>query len=98
MLKQQENTMNIFKEIKDGVNEMDPVQEQLTPREKAGAIFGVVLVMGFMLLSFTQGFAWATVFFMTLIVLCINVALTFLVVKEVYYIIKNIRYNMQGMW
>jgi len=90
--------MNIFKEILDGINEMDQVQEQLTSREKASAILGVVFVVGFILLSFTQGFVWATVFFMIIIVANIILIMSFFAIREMYYIIKNIRYDMRGMW
>jgi hypothetical protein len=90
--------MNIFKEIKDDINEVDSIQKQLTPREKASAILGVVFVVGFILLSFTQGFGWATIFFMIIIVANIILIMSFFAMREMYYIIKNIRYDMRGMW
>jgi len=90
--------MNIFKEIRDGINEMDTIQEQLTTREKAIAVAATIFVLGYVLLSFTQSFVWATVFYIMLAVMLVVAVLSFVVAKETYYIIRRIMLNMEGMW
>jgi len=90
--------MNIFEEIKRGVNEMDPVQKQLTTGEKTAAFIITVHILGYMLLSITEGFVWATISYVIYITMIISIMLWVIIGRETYYIIKRILDNMEGMW
>lgn len=90
--------MNIFEEIKRGVNEMDPVQKQLTTGEKTAAFIITVHILGYMLLSITESFVWATISYVIYITMIISIMLWVIIGRETYYIIKRILDNMEGMW
>ena len=90
--------MNIFKEIKDGINEMDPIQKQLTTGEKTAAFIIAVHILGYMLLGITEGFIRATIGYIIYVAIIISIAMWYMIIRETHCIVKRILDNMEGMW